>query len=182
MQSLRCGADTAPRVGAWAVGGEVTEIGDAAREANPDAAGVDHEQSGECGVLVAPGRVGYCSGSANCGHLVGAAVASHETAVTVAECPSTHVARQVSCSADPRCRFVCPGWVRTGDRARQGGDLGGECAGIGEVFERQVVESAAEVSEGSESVEETRGEGVAGANCVNDHGRRGRDSDARAVQ
>lgn len=60
--------------------------------------------------------------------------------------------------------------------------MSGECAGIGDVFERQLVESAAEVPEGSESVEETRCEGVTGANSVNDHDRRGRDGDARAVQ
>jgi hypothetical protein len=40
------------------------------------------------------------------------------------------------------------GRVRAGDGAGQGGGEGGEGAGVGEVFEAQSVESAAEVVEG----------------------------------
>lgn len=78
--------------------------------------------------------------------------------------------------------IVRPGWIRTGDRTRQGGDLGGERAGISDVLEGQFVESAAEVPEVGKAVEKARGEGVAGTDGVDDHRRRGCDGDAHTVE
>lgn len=96
--------------------------------------------------------------------------------------PSGPAPRQVWSSADSQHRSVCPGWIRTGDRARQGGDVGGEGAGVGDIFQGQLVKPAAEMSEGGKAVEEACGEGVAGADGVNGHDRRCWDGDACAVQ
>src|SRR3954453_15231340 len=79
-------------------------------------------------------------------------------------------------------RFVRPGRVGAGDGAGLGGDAGSEGAGFGDVFEAQPFEPAAEGAEDGETVQQTCGEGVPGADSVGDVDGRGRDGDAEAVE
>lgn len=78
--------------------------------------------------------------------------------------------------------MFCPGRVRAGDGAGHGGDVGGERAGVGDLFEAQPVEASDEVPEGGEAVQQAGGEGVSGADGVDDVDGRGRDGDAVAVE
>lgn len=91
-------------------------------------------------------------------------------------------ARRQPSGAGLQPRFVRPRRVCAGDGAGQGGDVGTEREGVGDVLESQPVNSAAEVPESGEAVQQARGEGVPGADGVHDVHGRGRDGAAMTIE